>query len=106
VRVVEREAHHPGRDALLMAVELADLDLRAEGGAAHVHPAERDVRLQDRRAGAAGHHAHLATAAGRMDAIPVAGRLVPLELEPDQDPLRRSLAAKHGLPADELLVAL
>jgi len=69
-----------------VAVELADLDLGAELDVADVHPAERDVPLQRRRVGAARDHLDL-VAAG-VDAVAVGGRLVTLELEADERPLR------------------
>src|SRR5215469_894639 len=48
VRVVEREPHDGGRDALAVPVQLADLDRGADLGVLHGHPAQRDVCAQDR----------------------------------------------------------
>src|SRR5215510_7633357 len=90
VWVVEREADDGGRDALAVAVQLADVDRRADLGVLHRHPAERDVRAQQRRPRAARYHADLGPA--HVHAVPVRGGLVPGELEPDQRPLRRGLA--------------
>src|SRR3712207_4889696 len=90
VRVVERDAHHGGRDALLVAVELADLHLRADVGVLHRHPAERDVLAQDGAAGAARDDADLV--APHVHAIAVARGLVAGELQADEPPLRVGLA--------------
>ena len=48
LRVVEREGDDRCGNALLVAVELAHLDLGAELGVPHAHPAQRDVLLQHR----------------------------------------------------------
>src|SRR5215470_17388494 len=84
-----------------MAVQLADLDLRAELGVLDGHPAQGDVLAQDRRTGAAGDHADLRTA--NMDAVAVTGHLVPGQFESDQGSLRRSLPALQRLTPDEVV---
>src|SRR5688572_12184640 len=70
LRIVMREAHDAGRQALLVAVELADLHLGADLGRGDIEPGERDVLLEDGRAGGARHHADLR--APDMHAIAVA----------------------------------
>ncbi len=84
-----------------MAVELADLDLRADLGILDRHAAERDVLLQQRRARAAGDHADLA--APDVGAVTVRRGLVAFELETDERPARVLLAP--GLYHAELLLA-
>ena len=69
-----REAHDPRRQPLLLAVELADLDLGPDAAMGDIDPGERDGLLQDRRAGAAGDDADLGAA--DMDAVAVADRLI------------------------------
>src|SRR5689334_17530665 len=54
VRVVEGEADHGCRDALAVAVQLADVHGRADLRVLNRHPAQRDVLAQDRRPGPAG----------------------------------------------------
>src|SRR6476646_11560918 len=49
LRIVVREAHDARRQALLVAVELADLDLSADPGMGDVEPRKRDGLIQDRR---------------------------------------------------------
>ena len=84
-----------------MAVELADLDLRADLGILGRHAAERDVVLQQRRARAAGDHADLA--APDVDAVAVRRGLVAFELETDERPARVLVAP--GLYHAELPLA-
>ena len=48
LRVEVGERDHPGRNALLVAVELADLDLGAERRVGDVHAAKRDHPAEDR----------------------------------------------------------
>src|SRR5690348_2884425 len=74
LRIVEGETHDNGRDALLLAVQFADLDLSAERRVGNIHSAERDVLLQDRRARAAGDGADLGAA--DMHTISLPRRLV------------------------------
>src|SRR5262245_5778679 len=100
VRVIEGEPDHDRRDSLAVPVQLADLNLGADLGVLDSHPAERDVLAQDRRPGAAGDHSDLRAA--HVHAVPVTGRLVSGQLEPDQGPLRRSLAPLQRLPAYEV----
>src|SRR2546423_1654138 len=104
LRIVEREAHDPGGDPLLVAVDAADLDLGADRGIIHIHAAEGDVLLQERRAAAAGDDADLSPAG--MDAGAVADRFLAVDLQADEDALRMLLALGHRLAADEILVAL
>src|SRR6476469_9357620 len=92
LRIVVREAHDARRQALLVAVELADLDLSADPGKGDAEPRKRDGLLQDRRAGGAGDHAALGAA--DMDAIAVADRVVALHLEAHQHFLRVLLPPK------------
>ena len=47
-RVEVGEGDDAGRDTLLMAVELADLDFRAGRRMGHIHAAERDHLAEDR----------------------------------------------------------
>src|SRR3954447_17894358 len=73
LRVVERERHDRRRDPLLVAVELADLDLRADLGVLRRHPAQRDVLAQDRAPRAGRDDADLRAPARLVDAVAVAG---------------------------------
>src|SRR5215475_10519129 len=104
LRIVEGKAHDHGRDALLMAVELAHLDLGTGRGIGNIHSAKGDVLFQDRGTRAAGDGPYLG--AVDMHAVALPRRLVAVELEPDKLPARVFLAAKYRLAADEFLVAL
>src|SRR5919106_6057623 len=100
--IVEGEADDGRRQALLVAVQLADLDLGPGRGVLHRKAGERDVLAQDRRAGRAGHAADL----GAADVHAVAGRrrLVPRPLETDEAALRVRLTSEERLAADEVLL--
>src|SRR4029077_10492881 len=87
--------------SLLMAVELADLDLGPELGILDGHATQRDGLSEQRRARAAGDDAH--PRAPDVDTIAVRGRLVTLQFEPDEGPLRMSLAAEQRLLAHEVV---
>src|ERR1019366_5799426 len=100
LRVIEREAYDASRDSLLQPVQLADLDLRAQVGVLHVHPAQRDRVLQDRAPGSAGHDPH--PAAPDIHLVAVTAELVALQLPADQPALRVLLALHQGLAADEV----
>ena len=50
LRVVMRKGDDPRRQPLGMAVELADLDLGADGGVGDVEPRQRDILVQHGRA--------------------------------------------------------
>ena len=106
LRVVEREPHDRRRDPLLVAVELADLDLGAGLGVLHGHAAQRDVLAQRRAARAGRDHADLRAPAGLVHAVAVAGGLVALELEPDERPLRVRLALDQRRLADEVVLGV
>src|SRR4029077_19453085 len=82
--VVERERHDRRRDPLLVAVELADLDLRPDLRETRRHPAERDVLAQRRAARAGRDDADPRPAALLVDAVAVAGGLVAREVQADQ----------------------
>src|SRR5512134_669853 len=80
--VEEGDRDHGGRDPLLVAVELADLDLGARLGVLDGDPAQRDVLAQDRAPGAACDHPDLG--APDVQAVAVPGGLLAAELEPDE----------------------
>src|SRR3954469_24466159 len=103
LRVVERERHDRRRDPLLVAVELADLDLRADVGVLRRHPAQGDVLPQRRAACPRRDDADLRAAARLVDAVAVPGGLVARELEAHQPALRVLAALDERLLADEVL---
>ena len=102
VRVVEREADDGRRDALLEAVELADLERRPELRVLDRHSRERDVLLEDRAARPARDDAD--ALAADVDLVAVTGGLVPLELEPDERALRMRVALLERGASDEVVV--
>src|SRR3954453_6212574 len=104
LRVVERERHDRRRDPLLVAVELADLDLGPDLGELGRHPAESDVLAQRRAARAGRDDADLRPPARLVHAVAVARGLGAGELEPDERALRGGLALDERLLADEVLV--
>ena len=97
-----REAHDPRGQPLLMAVELADLDLRPDVAMGDIDAGKRDRLLQDRRAGGAGDRADLRAA--DMDAVAVLDRLLALDLEPDELLLRVRMPFDERIPADKIVV--
>ncbi len=97
-----RQRHHDRRQALLLAVELADLNLRADGGMGDVDASERNRLAEDRRARGAGDNADLGAA--NMDAIAVADRVVRLYVETDHQVARMLLAAQERLAADKIVL--
>src|SRR3954447_15063839 len=103
LRVVERERHDGRRDPLLVAVELADLDLRADLGVLRRHPAQGDVLAQRRAARSRRDDADLRAPARLVDAVAVAGGLVAGELEAHEPALRVLAALDQRLLADEVL---
>src|SRR3954465_11283485 len=102
LRGVERERHDRRRDPLLVAVELADLDLGADLGVLRRHPAQGDVLAQDRASRARGDDADLRAAGRLVDAVAGAGGLVAGELEADEPALRVLAALDQRLLADEV----
>src|SRR4051794_32790753 len=100
VRVVEREAYDVGRDALLLPVELPDLDAGAQGGVLDGQSAQGDVLAQERGSGSARDHADLRPA--DIDAVAMTSRLVPGELQPDEGPLRARLPGQQGFTSHEI----
>src|SRR5262249_35579335 len=100
--VVEREADDGRRNPLLEPVELSDLDLGSCLGIENVHAAERDVLLQDGRPRPTRDHAALR--APDVTALAVRRHLVPLQLEPDQPPLRMLAPLRQRLLADVVLL--
>ena len=50
-RVVMRQRHDDGGNALLLAIEFAHLDFRPHGGMGHVDTRQRDVLAEERRVG-------------------------------------------------------
>src|SRR3954447_12371365 len=100
--VVERRSNDDRRDPLLMAVELAHLDGRADLGALDGDPAESDVLPQDRRARAARDHTDLG--APDVHAIAVPRGLVALELEPDERALGMRAPLEQSITADEVVL--
>ncbi len=101
-RVVVREAHDARRQALLLAVELADFDLAAGLIVSDIDPGERDRLPQDGRAGGARNDADLGAA--DMHAIAMADRLVAFHLEADKFLVRMFFAPDESLAPDEILV--
>ena len=99
-----RDAHHACGQTLLLAVELADLDVSAQLGVLHRHPAEREVLAQRRAAGAAGDHAH--PLAADVDLVAMAGGLIALELEADESPLRMGGALGERLLSGEVVLGV
>src|SRR6516225_574185 len=101
VWVVEGETHYGRGDSLAVAIQLADVDGRADLGVLDGHPAQRDVLAQDGRSGAAGDHADLGPA--HVHTVPVPGGLVPVQFEAHERTLGRGLAPLQRGPADEVV---
>src|SRR3990170_4258452 len=89
--IVEGEAHDGCLEALLLQVELADLDRRPELRVDDVETGERNRLLQRRRASGAGDDADLCPA--DEDRVAVRRLLVALHLETDELLLRIEPAA-------------
>src|SRR5438552_3579770 len=85
------------RQALLMAVELADFDLRADLGMADIDSRQCDILLEERRSRPAGHNTDLG--ATDMNAIAVAYRLIGIDIESDE------LVARMFFPFDQRRLA-
>src|ERR1044071_5812715 len=96
-----REARDAGGQALLMAVELADLDRGADRGMGDVDPRQGYILLEQGRARAARHHADLG--ASDMDAIAMADRIIGVDVEADELVARMFLALEEGRFADEVV---
>src|SRR5947208_5016949 len=97
LRIGMSEAYDARRQALLMAVELADLDFRADLGMADIDSRQRDILLEERRSRPAGHNTDLG--APDMNAIAVAYRLIGIDIESDE------LVARMFFPFDQRRLA-
>src|SRR5262245_61338092 len=97
-----RKAHDAAWQALLMAVELADLDFCADCRMSDINASERDVFLEERRADATRHHADLG--APDMHTVAVADSVISVNVEADELVARMLLALDERCLADEVVV--
>ena len=102
LRIVMREAHDPGGQPLLLAVELADFDHGADVAMGDIDAGKRDRLLQDWRASGARDYTDLRAA--DMDAVTVPDRLLAIHLKPDEFFLRVRMPFDERIPADEIVV--
>src|SRR6476619_7702205 len=97
-----REAHDPGGQPLLLAVELADFDHGADIAMGDIDAGKRDRLLQDWRAGGARDCTDLRAA--DMDAVTVLDRLLAIHLKPDEFFLRVRMPVDERIPADKIVL--
>ena len=101
VRIIMREADDFCWKPLLLAIELADFNLGIKGRMIDINARHRDIFLEQGRAHAAGHDADLR--ATDMDAIPMANRIIGIDIKAYEFVTRVLLALDQCSPADKIV---